>query len=77
MFNDVKHMGSGRPYVPALRVQVLLVVAGFAAGVLVNQHFTDRYVDSARAAIRAIHDREAAGQTCGILVQMDIDEEGE
>lgn len=47
---DLKNLGRG---VPTLKSQVLLAVCAFGAGVLVNQHFTDKYIERANAARRA------------------------
>lgn len=76
MFNDMKHVRA-RPETPRLWVQVLLLVAGLAAGVLINQHFTDEYVEHARQAVRAAHERAAQPAGCAYLVQIDADGEGE
>lgn len=76
MFNDMKHVRP-RAQVPALWAQVVLVVAGLGAGVLINQHFTDRYVEAARQAVRAAHEHTAQPGSCAYLVQIDADGEGE
>lgn len=72
---DVKHLGQrciDTPLHSPAWAQALVATAAFAAGVLVNQWFTDKYVAHASAELRQA--RAEAAQTCLITVQSDIDE---
>lgn len=71
---DLKHLGAApaplSTYVPRLWVQILLVVCGFAAGVLTTHHVAASASSAARKAVHTAQQRD-----CGVLVQMDIDGE--
>lgn len=57
---DLKHLSNPQPApVPAKWAQILVAVCAFGAGVLVNQHFTEKALEAATQA-RRVAQRAAA-----------------